>query len=199
MTRWPVAGLGKTTLAHTVARHCGYRPVEINASDDRTGGALHTRITDACQMQAVMGARQPNCVIIDEIDGAAGKDPPPPPLAPLQTRPGLDHSWWRGAAGGGGGGLCYFALLHWITHGYSGSLSVQLRYQRPGQLGDCWGPPPPPPFSHTIGLLMMYGGCMLLQLHDHKPDTWIAVAPPPPRAALRIPGWNHLCLLELQK
>lgn len=30
------AGLGKTTLAHTVARHCGYRPVEINASDDRT-------------------------------------------------------------------------------------------------------------------------------------------------------------------
>lgn len=67
------AGLGKTTLAHVVASHCGYRPVEINASDDRSGGALHTRITDACQMQAVLGTKQPNCVIIDEIDGAIGE------------------------------------------------------------------------------------------------------------------------------
>lgn len=67
--------MGKTTLAHVVARHCGYRPVEINASDDRTGSALHTRVTDACQMQAVMGCKQPNCVIIDEIDGALGLEP----------------------------------------------------------------------------------------------------------------------------
>lgn len=28
-------GLGKTTLAHLVARHCGYNVVEINASDER--------------------------------------------------------------------------------------------------------------------------------------------------------------------
>lgn len=47
--------------------------MEINASDDRSGTALHTRITDACQMQAVMGSKQPNCVIIDEIDGAIGR------------------------------------------------------------------------------------------------------------------------------
>ena len=46
--------------------------MEINASDDRTGSALQTRVTDACQMQAVMGSKQPNCVIIDEIDGALG-------------------------------------------------------------------------------------------------------------------------------
>ena len=66
------AGLGKTTLAHIVAKHCGYRPVEINASDDRTGAALSTRIVDATHMQPVIGAKLPNCVIIDEIDGAAG-------------------------------------------------------------------------------------------------------------------------------
>ena len=68
----PRAGLGKTTLAHIIARHCGYRPVEINASDDRTVTTLQARVIDAVQMQAVMGACRPNCVIIDEIDGAAG-------------------------------------------------------------------------------------------------------------------------------
>ncbi len=69
---WWHAGLGKTTLAHVVARHCGYRPLEINASDDRTATTLVSRINDAVQMQAVIGAARPNCVIIDEIDGAAG-------------------------------------------------------------------------------------------------------------------------------
>ncbi|GAB4820762.1 hypothetical protein N2152v2_007808 [Parachlorella kessleri] len=65
-------GLGKTTLAHVVARHCGYRPVEINASDDRSGAALAARVLDAVEMRAVMGERRPNCVIVDEIDGATG-------------------------------------------------------------------------------------------------------------------------------
>ncbi|BDA40633.1 Chromosome transmission fidelity protein 18 homolog [Coccomyxa sp. Obi] len=65
-------GLGKTTLAHVVARHCGYRTVEINASDERTAATLQARISDAVQMQSVMGAGRPNCVIIDEIDGATG-------------------------------------------------------------------------------------------------------------------------------
>ncbi|CAK0735135.1 hypothetical protein CVIRNUC_000533 [Coccomyxa viridis] len=65
-------GLGKTTLAHVVARHCGYRALEINASDDRTAATLVARINDAVQMQSVLGSGRPNCVIIDEIDGAAG-------------------------------------------------------------------------------------------------------------------------------
>ncbi|KAK9916711.1 hypothetical protein WJX75_006133 [Coccomyxa subellipsoidea] len=65
-------GLGKTTLAHVVARHCGYRTVEINASDERTAATLQARISDAVQMQSVLGAGRPNCVIIDEIDGATG-------------------------------------------------------------------------------------------------------------------------------
>lgn len=75
------AGLGKTTLAHVVARHCGYRPVEINASDDRTAGALHTRLTAAAEMKSVIGAKLPNCIIIDEIDGAAGDCPVTSPKA----------------------------------------------------------------------------------------------------------------------
>lgn len=55
-----------------VAAHCGYRPLEINASDDRSASALVARVQDAAQMQAVLGTRRPNCIIIDEIDGTAG-------------------------------------------------------------------------------------------------------------------------------
>ena len=66
------AGLGKTTLAHVVARHCGYEPREINASDDRTAATLVARVQDAAQMQSVLGSRRPNCILIDEIDGTAG-------------------------------------------------------------------------------------------------------------------------------
>ncbi len=81
------AGLGKTTLAHVVARHCGYQPREINASDDRTANTLVARVQDAAQMQSVLGARRPNCVIIDEIDGSAGALPACGLLAVWQLRP----------------------------------------------------------------------------------------------------------------
>ncbi len=33
-------GCGKTTLAHVLAQQCGYRPVEVNASDDRSAASL---------------------------------------------------------------------------------------------------------------------------------------------------------------
>lgn len=46
--------------------------MEINASDDRTAANLTARVNDAVQMQSVMGSGRPNCVIIDEIDGATG-------------------------------------------------------------------------------------------------------------------------------
>ena len=72
-------GLGKTTLAHVVARHCGYLPIEINASDERSATALQARVRDATEMAAggglvpgKDGGRRPACVIVDEIDGAAG-------------------------------------------------------------------------------------------------------------------------------
>ncbi|GLH15294.1 Uncharacterized protein GBIM_19762, partial [Gryllus bimaculatus] len=64
-------GLGKTTLAHLVAKHAGYNVVEMNASDDRSPDAFRLQLESATQMQAVMGKQpRPNCLIIDEIDGA---------------------------------------------------------------------------------------------------------------------------------
>ncbi|KAK9841303.1 hypothetical protein WJX74_003531 [Apatococcus lobatus] len=65
-------GLGKTTLAHTIAKHCGYRAYEVNASDDRTGRTLQNKISDAVDTQSALGRRLPNLVIIDEVDGVAG-------------------------------------------------------------------------------------------------------------------------------
>ncbi|XP_058426411.1 chromosome transmission fidelity protein 18 homolog isoform X1 [Diceros bicornis minor] len=64
-------GLGKTTLAHVIAQHAGYCVVEMNASDDRSPEAFRTRIEAATQMESVLGTSgKPNCLVIDEIDGA---------------------------------------------------------------------------------------------------------------------------------
>ncbi|KZV29873.1 chromosome transmission fidelity protein 18 [Dorcoceras hygrometricum] len=63
-------GLGKTTLAHVAASHCGYRVVEINASDDRSSAAIEAKILDVVQMNSVIADSKPKCLIIDEIDGA---------------------------------------------------------------------------------------------------------------------------------
>ncbi|CAO2822484.1 unnamed protein product [Amaranthus hypochondriacus] len=65
-------GLGKTTLAHVAAKHCGYHVVEINASDDRSSTSIETKILDAVQMNSVMDYSKPKCLVIDEIDGALG-------------------------------------------------------------------------------------------------------------------------------
>ncbi|KAI9484496.1 hypothetical protein BDB00DRAFT_792827 [Zychaea mexicana] len=78
-------GFGKTTLAHVVANHANYNIVEVNASDDRTGDVVSSKIKSALEMQAIIrepvstndGTRtmsmdqKPNCLIIDEIDGAS--------------------------------------------------------------------------------------------------------------------------------
>ncbi|XP_076264817.1 chromosome transmission fidelity protein 18 homolog [Rhynchophorus ferrugineus] len=64
-------GLGKTTLAHMVAKHAGYNVVEINASDDRSVDAFRTALETATQMRSVIDQeRRPNCIVFDEIDGA---------------------------------------------------------------------------------------------------------------------------------
>ncbi|CAN6486250.1 unnamed protein product [Victoria cruziana] len=65
-------GLGKTTLAHVAAKHCGYRVVEINASDDRSASSIEGKILDVVQMNSVTGDSKPKCLVIDEIDGALG-------------------------------------------------------------------------------------------------------------------------------
>ncbi|ERN04662.1 chromosome transmission fidelity protein 18 homolog isoform X2 [Amborella trichopoda] len=66
-------GLGKTTLAHVAARHCGYRVVEVNASDDRSASTIEGKILDVVQMNSIMADSKPKCLIIDEIDGALGE------------------------------------------------------------------------------------------------------------------------------
>ncbi|KAI8853259.1 P-loop containing nucleoside triphosphate hydrolase protein [Chytridium lagenaria] len=65
------AGLGKTTLAHVVAKHAGYNVIEVNASDDRSGETVLAKITHSLESKCIRTGR-PNLIIIDEIDGAAG-------------------------------------------------------------------------------------------------------------------------------
>ncbi|WWC60447.1 uncharacterized protein I303_103019 [Kwoniella dejecticola CBS 10117] len=66
-------GYGKTTLAHVVARHAGYKTLEINASDDRSAATVSTRIKNAIDAGSGLASDgKPTCVIIDEIDGASG-------------------------------------------------------------------------------------------------------------------------------
>ncbi|KAF8309804.1 P-loop containing nucleoside triphosphate hydrolase protein [Clavulina sp. PMI_390] len=68
-------GLGKTTLAHIVAKQAGYDVLEINASDARSGSVIEDRIRPALESgKAVMGNNQkPVLVVIDEVDGATGE------------------------------------------------------------------------------------------------------------------------------
>ncbi|WWC88031.1 uncharacterized protein L201_002934 [Kwoniella dendrophila CBS 6074] len=66
-------GYGKTTLAHIVAKHAGYRTLEINASDDRSAATVSTRIKNAIDAGTGLASEgKPTCVVIDEIDGASG-------------------------------------------------------------------------------------------------------------------------------
>lgn len=69
LTGYP--GLGKTTLSHVIAYHAGYNVVEMNASDDRNPEHFRNILEASTQMKAMIGEDpKPNCIIIDEIDGA---------------------------------------------------------------------------------------------------------------------------------
>ncbi|KAH7889597.1 P-loop containing nucleoside triphosphate hydrolase protein [Phlebopus sp. FC_14] len=65
-------GLGKTTLAHVVAKHAGYEVMEVNASDMRSAQVIDDRIRPALESGAAVGSSKPVLLIIDEIDGATG-------------------------------------------------------------------------------------------------------------------------------
>lgn len=68
-----------------IARLAGYNIIEVNASDDRTGDVVKTKIKSALEMQAIIrdsnteedGKRtmamnqKPNLLVIDEIDGVS--------------------------------------------------------------------------------------------------------------------------------
>lgn len=82
-------GLGKTTLAHVVAKHAGYDVMEINAryansitplisfqpfflSDARSGHEVEDRIKPALESGSSVGSKKPVLLVLDEIDGASG-------------------------------------------------------------------------------------------------------------------------------
>ncbi|KAG1891416.1 P-loop containing nucleoside triphosphate hydrolase protein [Suillus subluteus] len=65
-------GLGKTTLAHIVAKQAGYEIMEINASDARSAQVIDERIRPALESGSAVGSVKPMLLIIDEIDGATG-------------------------------------------------------------------------------------------------------------------------------
>ncbi|RKP19729.1 P-loop containing nucleoside triphosphate hydrolase protein, partial [Rozella allomycis CSF55] len=67
-------GLGKTTMAHTIARTAGYSVVEINASDDRSGEKVKDLIKRALEVKQNIKEGKPNLIIVDEIDGALAGD-----------------------------------------------------------------------------------------------------------------------------
>jgi len=64
-------GAGKSTLARVIARHAGYNPVEVNASEQRTSEVLFERLSGAMEMRSMFQNRKPNCVILDEVEGIA--------------------------------------------------------------------------------------------------------------------------------
>jgi chromosome transmission fidelity protein 18 len=70
-------GVGKTTLAHIVARHAGYQPMEVNASDDRSAAVLQEKVIRAMESSTLTNdlklGGKPNCIILDEVDGADAK------------------------------------------------------------------------------------------------------------------------------
>ncbi|KAF7311473.1 AAA domain-containing protein [Mycena kentingensis (nom. inval.)] len=52
-------GLGKTSLAHVVARQAGYQVMEINASDARSGSVIDDRIRPALESGRAVGSTKP--------------------------------------------------------------------------------------------------------------------------------------------
>jgi replication factor C subunit 1 len=63
-------GIGKTTLAHLIAKRCKYEVVEVNASEDRSASAVKKLFlganTSSLDKKYVM--------ILDEVDGMSSGD-----------------------------------------------------------------------------------------------------------------------------
>ena len=74
-------------MERVLARHCGYEPFEINASDERTGQSILNKIKSAISQDDFftqnkqknpfaktdeVPVKKPVCLIVDEVDGALG-------------------------------------------------------------------------------------------------------------------------------
>lgn len=68
---------GKTNRLETYTEEVGAGPQPCCfRSDDRSAEVFQKRIDTATQMKSVLGANErPNCLIIDEIDGAPAVNP----------------------------------------------------------------------------------------------------------------------------
>ncbi|KAF9576690.1 hypothetical protein EC968_005463 [Mortierella alpina] len=96
-------GLGKTTMAHVIAKQAGYNVIEVNASDDRTGTSVKGKIEAALENQSILGSDKPNLLIIDEIDGVSSSGGEQSFIKLLVDMAGVEvaASEDKGKAGGG--------------------------------------------------------------------------------------------------
>ena len=75
-------GVGKTTLANIIAKQCGYEPLIVNASEERTTDKLILRIYNSTLIHNLTNLkkdqkRKPSCLILDEIDGMSNNSRKP--------------------------------------------------------------------------------------------------------------------------
>lgn len=63
-------GIGKTTLAHLIAKRCGYKVAEVNASEDRSASAVKKLFLGA----NTSSLDKKYLMILDEVDGMSSGD-----------------------------------------------------------------------------------------------------------------------------
>jgi replication factor C subunit 1 len=63
-------GIGKTTLAHLIAKRCRYEVIEVNASEDRSAAAVRKLF----QTATTASLDTPRMMILDEVDGMSSGD-----------------------------------------------------------------------------------------------------------------------------
>eukprot|EP00698_Gefionella_okellyi_P019575 TRINITY_DN6014_c0_g1_i1.p1 TRINITY_DN6014_c0_g1~~TRINITY_DN6014_c0_g1_i1.p1 ORF type:complete len:899 (-),score=233.47 TRINITY_DN6014_c0_g1_i1:479-3175(-) len=69
-------GIGKTTTAVLACREAGLEPIELNASDTRSKGALKGQVTSLLGSRTIGSLAKSGkaCLIMDEVDGMSGGD-----------------------------------------------------------------------------------------------------------------------------
>ncbi|UGV40778.1 replication factor C large subunit [Methanococcoides orientis] len=66
------AGVGKTSAAHALAKDFEWETIELNASDQRTAGAIERVAGSASKMSSLTGTSTKRLIILDEADNMHG-------------------------------------------------------------------------------------------------------------------------------
>lgn len=77
-----IPGIGKTSVAHLIARECGYDVVELNASDTRSAKTIKELIQKSTKNKSIteyflkVGETEKKkiCIVMDEVDGMSSGD-----------------------------------------------------------------------------------------------------------------------------